>query len=187
MPRVQTSRRLTWASSEKMVSSEKIRMVRRRLPPAVLSPARATSGRTVLSWPHMHTLHILASGGSQGLVVGLFKYALRRGATCSGLGFVSRATCCPHVSLVTTASYLPSCLSAVRPPRHHRRRLVIHFGSRAQITCAPYEFQVFVKRSQVSFSLVRAPRCALLDYSCAWPRRQKSFLMLCSPRLHSSS
>ena len=38
---------------------------------------REPPGRTVLAY-HVHMLHMLASGGSQGLVVGLFKYALRR-------------------------------------------------------------------------------------------------------------
>ena len=78
------------------------------------------------------------------MVVGLFKYALRRSvARCwpefwqamrcdvrSGLGFV--ATCRPRV--IRPGCVVPPHLPAVRPPRHHRRRLVIHFGSRAQIT-----------------------------------------------------
>ena len=75
---------------------------------------------------------MLASGGSQGLVVGLFKYALRRSvARCwpelwLAMGFDFRVGCVSlphvvHVSFVPAASCPPICL----PSGHHVTIVVV--------------------------------------------------------------
>ena len=136
--------RLTRVSSER--SHPCLRMV--RLPPSCYSP-REPPGRTVLSLAHAHAAHA-SLGRKPG--VGGGSLQIRSAALCCamlaralagdgvrlsrGLRFV--ATCRPRV--IRPGCVVPPHLPAVRPPRHHRRRLVIHFGSRAQITYNTFHF-----------------------------------------------
>ena len=107
-----------------------------RLPPA--TPARA-------AWPHSPRLaraHAAHASLRRKPGVGGGSLQIRSAALCCamlaralagdgvrlsrGLRFV--ATCRPRV--IRPGCVVPPHLPAVRPPRHHRRRLVIHFGSR---------------------------------------------------------